>query len=70
METRYGLSCEEMESNAVAQICKTYEIPYLAIRILSNTGIYGEDFNPATGPQCQSYTLNVAKQYIQTVLSK
>lgn len=65
-----GSSCEEMESNAVAQICKTYEIPYLAIRILSNTGIYGEDFNPATGPQCQSYTLNVAKQYIQTVLSK
>lgn len=65
-----GSSCEEMESNAVAQICKTYEIPYLGIRILSNTGIHGEDFNPATGAQCQGYTLNVAKQYITTVLNK
>ncbi len=65
-----GSSCEEMESNAVAQICKTYEIPYLGIRILSNTGIHGEDFNPATGSQCQAYTLNVAKQYITTALKK
>lgn len=65
-----GSSCEEMESNSVAQVCKTYDVPYLGIRILSNTGIYGEDFNPATGPQCQAYTLNVAKQYIQTVLNK
>ncbi len=64
-----GSSCEEMESNSVAQICKTYDIPYLGIRILSNTGIYGEDFNPKTGPQCQEYTLNVAKQYIKTVLN-
>lgn len=64
-----GSSCEEMESNSVAQICKTYEIPYLGIRILSNTGLYNEDFNPKTGPQCQAYTLNVAKQYIKTVLN-
>ncbi len=64
-----GSSCEEMESNSVAQICKTYDIPYLGIRILSNTGIYGEDFDPKTGSQCQTYTLNVAKQYIKTVLN-
>ena len=65
-----GSSCEEMESNAVAQICKTHEIPYLGLRILSNTGIHGEDFNPATGSQCQAYALNVAKQYITTALKK
>ena len=65
-----GSSCEEMESNSVAQVCKTYNVPYLGIRILSNTGIYGEDFNPKTGSACQEYVLNVAKNYIQTVLNK
>ena len=65
-----GSSCEEMESNSVAQVCKTYDVPYLGIRILSNTGIYGEDFNPETGSACQEYVLNVAKNYIQTVLNK
>ena len=65
-----GSSCEEMESNSVAQVCKTYNVPYLGIRILSNTGIYGEDFNPETGSACQEYVLNVAKNYIQTVLNK
>ncbi len=28
-----GSSCEEMESNSVAQVCKTYNVPYLGIRI-------------------------------------
>ncbi|GEM_PF-112408 len=65
----FGSSCEEMETNAVAQICKTYDIPFLGIRILSNTGIYGENFDWKTGAACQSYVLNVAKQYITSYLS-
>lgn len=65
-----GSSCEEMESNSVAQVCKTYDVPFLAIRILSNTGIYGENFNPETGAACQEYVLNVARNYIETVLNK
>ena len=59
-----------MEANSVAQVCKTYDVPFLGIRILSNTGIYGEDFNAETGPACQSYVLNVARNYIQTALNK
>ena len=65
-----GSSCEEMEANSVAQVCKTYDVPFLGIRILSNTGIYGENFNAETGPACQSYVLNVARNYIQTALNK
>ena len=34
-----GTSVEEMETNAAAQICRTYGVPFLGIRILSNTGI-------------------------------
>ena len=63
-----GSSCEEMETDAVAQICQTYDTPFLGIRILSNTGIYGENFNAASGPACQGYVLSVAKEYIDTVL--
>ena len=65
----YGSSCEEMETDAVAQICQTYSVPFLGIRILSNTGIYGENFNAATGPACQSYVLSVAEEYIDSYLS-
>lgn len=61
-----GSSCEEMEANAVAQICGNYGVPYISIRILSNTGIHGEDFNPATGEACQKYVLNVAEEYMST----
>ena len=64
----YGSSVEEMETDAAAQICQTYDVPFLGIRILSNTGIYGEDFDPASGPACQAYVLNVAKQYINSYL--
>lgn len=59
-----GSSCEEMESNAVAQICTNYGIPFIAIRILSNTVMNGEDFDIATGEACQKYVLNVAEEYM------
>lgn len=65
---KFGSSCEEMETNAVAQVCKTYSVPFLGVRILSNTGIYGESFNWKTGEACQTYTLSVAKQYIESYL--
>lgn len=65
----YGSSAEEMESNPVAQICDTYDVPYLAARILSNTGIYGEDFDWMTGAACQEYVLMIAEEYITTYLA-
>lgn len=65
---KFGSSCEEMETNAAAQICKSYSVPFLGIRILSNTGIYGESFDWKTGEACQTYTLSVAKQYITSYL--
>jgi 5'-methylthioadenosine/S-adenosylhomocysteine nucleosidase len=65
---KFGSSCEEMETNAVAQVCKSYSVPFLGVRILSNTGIYGESFDWKTGEACQNYTLSVAKQYITSCL--
>lgn len=59
-----GSSCEEMESNIAAQICTSYGIPFIAIRILSNTGLHDEEFDPGTGEGCQKYVLNVAEKYM------
>lgn len=59
-----GSSCEEMESNAVAQICTNYGIPFIAIRILSNAIETHEEYDPPTGEACQKYVLNVAEEYM------
>ncbi|MGL5049306.1 MAG: 5'-methylthioadenosine/S-adenosylhomocysteine nucleosidase [Cetobacterium sp.] len=53
---------EEMESVAVAQTAKAYNIPFLAVRILSNTDIHNEDFNPKTALWCQEFTLDIIKK--------
>lgn len=50
---------EEMESVAVAQVAKAYDIPFLAIRILSNTEIHNEDFNPKTALWSQEFTIDL-----------
>ena len=60
---KYGSSCEEMETHAAAHICKNYKVPFLGIRIISNTEVHNEDFDPATGTACQQYVLEVVKSY-------
>ena len=36
---------EEMEGDAVAQICQTYDVPFLSIRVISNTVFEGDIIN-------------------------
>ena len=67
---RYGSSCEDMESHAVAQVCRSYGIPFLGIRILSNTELHGEKFNLDTGRACQQYVLAVIKSYSERKAKK
>ncbi|MCQ8211338.1 5'-methylthioadenosine/S-adenosylhomocysteine nucleosidase [Cetobacterium somerae] len=61
LNTTFKTKTEEMESIAVAQTAKAYNIPFLAIRILSNTEIHNEEFNPKTALWCQEFTMNVIK---------
>ena len=65
-----GSSCEEMESNEAAVICQNYDIPFLAIRVLSNTCLHNEEFNPAAGEACQKFVLNVVKEYAAGTLAE
>lgn len=61
--TNWGTMTEEMETAASAQICAAYNIPFLGVRILSNTAVYGESFDETTGVKCQQFARAVITQY-------
>ena len=66
----YGSSCEEMETNAVAQICQNAGVPFIGIRVLSNNITVNKEYVPATGTIAQNFVLLVAERYIRDVLKK
>ena len=60
----YGSLCEEMEGDAVAQIAKSYGVPFLAIRIISNSIWKNQDpWDLGTGPACQGFVREVVREY-------
>ncbi len=63
LHTNWGTLTEEMEAASSAQICMAYKIPFLGIRILSNTAVHGEPFDETTGLQCQKFARAVIAQY-------
>ena len=54
---------EEMEAAASAQICAAYGVPFLTVRILSNTAVHGEPFDERTGEACQKFARAVMRNY-------
>ena len=60
----YGSLCEEMEGDAVAQSAKSFGVPFLAVRIISNSILKNQDpWDLGTGPACQRFVMNVLKEY-------
>ena len=66
----YGSSCEEMETNAVAQVCYTVNIPFIGIRVISDNITINEDYVASTGTICQEFVLLVVEEYINSVLKR
>ena len=62
LHTQFGSSCEDMEVNSVAQICQLYNIPFLGIRIISNTEFNDEEFQPDSAIVCQQFVLDVLRR--------
>ena len=60
----YNTAVEEMETASAAQVAEAYGIPFLGIRILSNSEHHGESFDPQAGLYCQTYVLSVVKALI------
>ena len=62
----YGTSVEEMEAASVAQIAKQFNVPFLAIRVLSNNITNNGAYDPKTGEACQEFVLDVVVEYMKT----
>ncbi|BCG59077.1 5'-methylthioadenosine/S-adenosylhomocysteine nucleosidase [Paenibacillus sp. URB8-2] len=57
-----GTSAEEMETASVAEVAKTFKVPFLGIRVLSNSELYGEDFAPVSSDYCSEFVIEVIKK--------
>ena len=68
LHKKYGSSCEEMETSAVAQICHTADIPFIGIRVLSDNITISQEYVPHVAKSCQEFVLLVAEEYITKFL--
>ena len=50
-----------LETASAALVCRQYNVPFLGIRILSNTEFNDEDFHPETAHVCQQFVLDVVQ---------
>lgn len=55
MRERYQTAAEDMESAAVAQICRSYGVPFIGIRMISNSIVNGEEFDESVALRGQKY---------------
>lgn len=59
LHTKFGTSVEEMETVAVAQMAEVYNIPFVGVRVLSNTDVHGEEFDPKSAVYCQEFVMDM-----------
>lgn len=61
LHDNFNSSCEDMETASAALVCHQYKVPFLGIRIISNTEFNDEDFQPETAQVCQQFVLDVVQ---------
>ncbi len=61
LRERYGSDCEEMESFAIAQVCEQMDLPYIVLRIISNSNLQGTTFDEGSPALCQNFIIDVLK---------
>lgn len=59
-----GTSAEEMETASVAQVAEAFDVPFLGIRVLSNTELHDaeKDFDPVSSDYCAEFVVDVVKE--------
>ncbi len=58
LRERYHTAVEDMESAASAELCVSYGIPFIGIRILSNSIVNAEEFDESVGVDCQKFIVH------------
>lgn len=64
LHTNFNTAVEEMETSSAALVAQAYKVPFIGIRILSNTDLHLQDFDPQTAVDCQQFVLDYTKKLI------
>ena len=70
LHDKYGSSCEEMETNAAAQVCQNAGVPFIGIRVLSDNVTNSREYVPESAKVAQNFVLLVVDNYVRDVLKK
>ena len=57
LRRRYHTASEDMESAATAELCLSYGVPFIGIRIISNSIVNGEEYDESVGLDGQKFVL-------------
>jgi 2',3'-cyclic-nucleotide 2'-phosphodiesterase (5'-nucleotidase family)/nucleoside phosphorylase len=58
----FGIASEDMESAAAHQVAQIYGVPFVALRIISNSEHHDPEFRPEVGATCARYVIDVVKR--------
>ncbi|MFM5158303.1 5'-methylthioadenosine nucleosidase [Aeromonas veronii] len=62
----YNTAAEEMETASAALVAEAYKVPFVGIRVLSNTDLHGEEFDPQAAIHCQQFVIDYTKALINS----
>jgi adenosylhomocysteine nucleosidase len=62
MRKTYGVSSEDMESAFAAGTAAGFRVPFLAIRIISDSDYRQSEFQPIAGEYCAAFVVDLVKQ--------
>jgi adenosylhomocysteine nucleosidase len=58
----FGIASEDMESASVHQVAQIYGIPFLAVRIISNSEHHAPEFRPELGSDCARFAVALVRR--------
>ncbi|MFQ5792845.1 MAG: adenosine deaminase, partial [Acidobacteriota bacterium] len=60
----FGIDSEDMESAAVAQVSRSFGVPFVPVRIISNSELLGAEFQVETGAVCARFVLRFLEAFV------
>jgi adenosylhomocysteine nucleosidase len=61
----FEIASEDMESASAHQVAQIYGVPFLAVRIISNSEYHAPEFRHELGAACASYAVEVVKRLVR-----
>ncbi|HEY7288802.1 MAG TPA: 5'-methylthioadenosine/S-adenosylhomocysteine nucleosidase [Vicinamibacterales bacterium] len=63
LHEQYGTAVEEMETASAAQIARSFGIPFLGVRIVSDNITNGGAYDPKTADACEDFVHDVVREW-------